>query len=165
MKKFILISLFSIAQLEVSSQHCQIKDSLTYEDSLNLFLDFTFHLYANKKIEFQAKFISTFAYEGYNRVDSVFYFLIPDSEQETQGDGDFISYHVHRASILKQSNPKWFEITELYRVEDHYAVNLTLNTWIDNEVSSVYLLSYKTHCENPKRPLIFKKERIKKLKD
>ena len=100
MIRIILISFIAFTSLNAFSQHCLIKDSLTTQDSMNVFLDFTYHLYRHKKIEFQANLTSTYTYEGFNRTDSVFYFMIRDSERQAQGDGEFISRLEHKTSIL-----------------------------------------------------------------
>jgi hypothetical protein len=162
MKVRLLLTILTISATTVFSQNCETKDKLEYQDSLDLFSGFTFHLFCNKKIKFQKKLTSTNYQKANDRIDSVFYFLIPDNEHESMGDGEFISMHLHQASIAQQSSPKWFEIDQILNAGDHYKLKLTLYNLHGEKKTPLYIFKYRAYC-NPSTGLYFlKRERIKK---
>jgi hypothetical protein len=157
-KLFVKIILAFSLTSSASSQNCELRNLTSYSDTLNVIEEYTFHLLENASLNLKHKLTSL--YTGNllnNNKDTCYLFLIPNSEQEVSGDGDFVSLFLHKATIENQKDVLWIEVVRLNKKRNFYLLSLTTNRIVDGKKRILKKLNYKVKCKKNDRHFSFRR--------
>lgn len=154
--KAILLLLCLLVNSVGYSQECKIQEIKSYSDTLSVILDFESHLFCHPRSPLIKKLRSR--YTDYEQLDTCFLFLVPDSQVEFESDGNYISHHIHKATLDNQKNVRWIEVTKLVQVKDFYLFHITTNNYTHGKKKVLREIHYKVYCKGKDNHYKFRKK-------
>jgi hypothetical protein len=147
MKTIQTILLFLLFNCSAYSQNCKTPNISSYDDTLNVILNYEYYLFCNPKLALIKKLTTPYVDYSFNQhADTCFLFLIPDSKDEFASDGDFVSQCIHKSTLEKQKNVKWIEVIYLVKVRNFYLFTITTNKMIEGKKVIQKKIHYKVSC-------------------